>query len=93
VDETTPHPPVASRHGRPDRPAVCQASDLTAAYPGDFADDRSPGSTLAVYLPPGTPERVRELLHEQIAGLLSRTRRGFGPQVVWHPGNPLNLPE
>ncbi|WP_143094432.1 hypothetical protein [Streptacidiphilus jiangxiensis] len=93
MDETTPFPPVTVRHGRLGRPAVCQASDLAAPHTGDSSDDRGSGSTLSVYLPPGTPERVRELLHEQIAGLLSRTRRGFGPQVVWHPGNPLNLPE
>ncbi|MEY9877550.1 hypothetical protein ABH931_007074 [Streptacidiphilus sp. MAP12-33] len=92
MDHTpTPSAGTTGRHHPPARAAVHR--DPVLAIPPARDTALGSGSTLAVYLPPGTPERVRDLLHEQIAGLLSRTRRGFGPQVVWRPGNPLDLPE
>jgi hypothetical protein len=56
------------------------------------ATEAADGLTLAVYFPPGTPRSVRDSLHDQIGDLLSRSRRAHGPQLVWQPGNPLDLP-
>ncbi|WP_370066834.1 hypothetical protein [Streptacidiphilus sp. MAP5-3] len=72
--------------------AVCSEDDLVALLRDGSGTEAADGLTLAVYFPPDTPRSVRDSLHDQIADLLSRTRRAHGPQLVWQPGNPLDLP-
>jgi hypothetical protein len=92
-DIHTPPADVRSPRRATGYAAVCSEDDLVALLrDGSAPEAAADGLTLAVYFPPGTPRSVRDSLHDQIGDLLRRTRRAHGPQLVWQPGNPLDLP-